>query len=386
MVGRGDDARERRLARHARHRRGGAVDGVDARLDRGEVGRELATGRVVRVQVHREVELAPQPGHELDRRRRPQEARHVLDGEDVRAGVDELLGDLEIVVERVEPLARIEQVAGVADGALRDGARLDGRRDRRAHRLDVVQRVEDPEDVDARVDGLEDEGADGLVGVGLVAEQVAPAQQHLQADVRDQLAQPRDALPRVLGEEAQRDVERRPAPDLQREHVRPQPRDVGRDDLHVVRAHARREERLVRIAQGRVGELQRVARAQPASEALRPELGEALLGAGGRVALRQPGQLRARVRARRRAAERAVHGALRQQAQDARRAVAAGRDRGELRALVDERRVQVARAEVGVVEQLAEERLVRRHAADADLLDCSPRPRDRGLHVDAAAS
>ena len=96
------------------------------------------------------------------------------------------------------------------------------------------------------------------------------------------------------------------------------------------------------------------------------------------------GQLRARVRARRRAAERAVDGPLRQQAQDARRAVAAGRDRGELRALVDERRVQVARAEVGVVEQLAEERLVRRHAADADLLDRSPRPRDRGLHVDAA--
>jgi len=84
------------------------------------------------------------------------------------------------------------------------------------------------------------------------------------------------------------------------------------------------------------------------------ELGEALLGARGRVALGHAGELRARVRARRRTAERPVDGPLGEQAQDARRAVAAGRDRRELRALVDERRVQVAGAEVGVVEQLAE--------------------------------
>jgi hypothetical protein len=83
-------------------------------------------------------------------------------------------------------------------------------------------------------------------------------------------------------------------------------------------------------------------------------------------------------------AERAVHGALREEAQDARGAVAAGRDRGELRTLVDERRVQVAAAEIRVVEQLAQERLIRRHAADADLLDRAPRAGDRGLHVGAA--
>ena len=58
-----------------------------------------------------------------------------------------------------------------------------------------------------------------------------------------------------------------------------------------------------------------------------------------------------------------------------------GRRPSELRALVDERRVQPPRAEVGVVEQLAEERLVRRDAADADLLDGAARRGDGRLHV-----
>ena len=52
---------------------------------------------------------------ELRRRRRPQQPRHVLDREDVRAGVDDLLGEPQVVVERVEVLGGVEQVAGVAD-------------------------------------------------------------------------------------------------------------------------------------------------------------------------------------------------------------------------------------------------------------------------------
>ena len=105
----------------------------------------------MRVQVDGEIELAPQAGDELRRGRRPEQAGHVLDGEDVHARLDELLGDLQVVVERVEPLAGVEEVARVADGTLGDRARLDGRADRRAHRLDVVQRVEDAEDVDAGI-------------------------------------------------------------------------------------------------------------------------------------------------------------------------------------------------------------------------------------------
>ena len=55
-----DDRRERGLAGRARHRRRGAVDRVDADLERGEVGAELAAGGVVGVQVHRLVEALPE--------------------------------------------------------------------------------------------------------------------------------------------------------------------------------------------------------------------------------------------------------------------------------------------------------------------------------------
>ena len=89
------------------------------------------------------------------RGRRAQQAGHVLDREHVRAGVDDPLGEREVVVERVELLVRVGQVAGVAERDL--GDRRAGRAhrlDRRPHLLDVVERVEDPEDVDAGRRGL----------------------------------------------------------------------------------------------------------------------------------------------------------------------------------------------------------------------------------------
>ena len=52
---------------------------------RGEQRRELAARGVVRVQVHRQVEALAQRRDELLGRRRPQQPRHVLDREDVRA-------------------------------------------------------------------------------------------------------------------------------------------------------------------------------------------------------------------------------------------------------------------------------------------------------------
>ena len=64
----------------------------------------------------------------------PQQTRHVLDREDVRARLDDLLGEPQVVVERVERLGRVEQVGGVADRHLGDrGAGLEHRIDRGAH-------------------------------------------------------------------------------------------------------------------------------------------------------------------------------------------------------------------------------------------------------------
>lgn len=136
------------------------------------------------VQVHRQVELAAQRRHERGRRGRPQQTGHVLDGQDVRAGCHDLLGEAEVVVQGVQPLRRIGQVGGVAQGDL--GDRRPGLPygvDGRPHLADVVERVEDAEDVDAGGRGLLDEGVGHLGRVRRVADGVAATQQHLEADV-----------------------------------------------------------------------------------------------------------------------------------------------------------------------------------------------------------
>ena len=295
VVRRPHDARDRRLAGHARHRRERAVDGVDAGLDRRQIGRELAAGRVVRVQVHRNVELAAQPRHERARGGRAQQARHVLDREHVHTGFDELLGEAQVVVERVALLAGVGEIARVTDGSLRDGAGFERRGDGDPHRLGVVERIEDAEDVDPRIDRLGDERTHERVGVGLVAEQVAAAQQHLQADVRHRLAQAHEAVPRILGEESQRDVERRAAPHSSDRSSRQRMRVVRRHEQHVDRAQPRGKQRLMRVTHRRVRHRKRLLSAQRLRELRRAERGQPLARSRRRSAGGERGQLLRRV-------------------------------------------------------------------------------------------
>ena len=172
------------------------------------------------VQVHRQVEPLAQRRDQRPGGRRAQQPGHVLDRQDVRAGLDDPLGQAQVVVERVEPLAGVGQVAGVAERHL--GDRRAGRADRldgRPHLADVVERVEDAEDVDAGRRRLLDERLRHRGRVGRVADRVAAAQQHLQADVRHGRAQLGQPLPRVLGQEAQRHVVGRAAPGLERQQL-----------------------------------------------------------------------------------------------------------------------------------------------------------------------
>ena len=62
VVGRRDQRGQRRLAGGAGHRRARRVDRVDPRVDRREQRGQLAAGRVVGVQVHRQVEPLAQRG------------------------------------------------------------------------------------------------------------------------------------------------------------------------------------------------------------------------------------------------------------------------------------------------------------------------------------
>ena len=144
----------------------------------------------------------------LDERRhelRLHEPRHVLDTDDVRARRLDARRELLVVVERVD--GRLAEVARVADADLGDLVRLAHGVDAVLHAVELVEAVEDPEDVHAVLGREVAELLDDVVRVGCVADRVGAADQHLEADVGDGLAQLAQALPRVLVQEAECDIE-----------------------------------------------------------------------------------------------------------------------------------------------------------------------------------
>ena len=128
----------------------------------------------------------------------------------------EIPGHVDVVRQIVLVALGVEDVAGVADGRLAHRApvvehRLHGR----VQVLGVVEAVEDAEDVHAVLDRTAHEALDHVVGIVGVAHGVGAAQQHLEADVGDALAQLHQALPGILVEEAHAGVEGGPAPHLE---------------------------------------------------------------------------------------------------------------------------------------------------------------------------
>jgi len=190
----------------------------------------------------------------------------------VRPGVDDALGEAEVVVQRVQALGGVQEVPRVAEGDLgHRGPGLPHGAHCRRHLGHVVEGVEDPEDVDAGGGSLRDERVRHLGGVRRVADRVAPAQQHLERDVGDGLAQGGEAVPGVLTQEAQGDVVRRSAPRLDAQELWRGAGHVRSHREQVVGAHARGEQRLVRVAEGRVGHCDRLLRPQRRGERLRSQ-------------------------------------------------------------------------------------------------------------------
>ena len=128
-------------------------------------------------------------------------------------------------------------LAGAADG-------LEGT----AEVADVVQRVEDAEDVHAVLGRLVDEPIDDAVLVVAVAEQVLPAQEHLQAGVGHQLAEGAQPLPGVFVEEADAGVVGRPAPAFDAPVAGLVDVLAGGD--HVFQRHPRGQQALMPVAEG----------------------------------------------------------------------------------------------------------------------------------------
>jgi len=86
--------------------------------------------------------------------------------------------------------------------------------------FDGVERIEDAEDIDALRVGFAHEFLDDIVGIGRVADGICAAQQHLEADVRDALAQLAEALPRIFMQKAQSSIEGGAAPHFDTEQIR----------------------------------------------------------------------------------------------------------------------------------------------------------------------
>ncbi len=288
----------------------------------------------------------------------------------MRAQRFQLLRDLHVVVEGVFRAVGVVDVAGIAERRLQDTPRLQHRIAGDAHVLDPVERVEDAEHVHPRCRRLADEELHHVVGQVGVAHPVGRAHEHLRQQVRHGRAQVAQALPRVFLQEAVGHVEGRPAPAFHREQVRQGMRVGGRDLEHVDGAHPGGEERLVRVAHGRVGQEQAVLRQHPVRHRLRPLRIQHLLEAVGRGArhLRRAGS--AHVGGRARAARRLgvpVHGDVADEGQQLRRPVPPGREVEQLGRLVDELRVVGVVQEALVLQQVLHEGDVRRHAADAEL-------------------
>ncbi len=120
------------------------------------------------------------------------------------------------------------------------------------HVAHVVDGVKDAEDVNAVALGQHHEFLNDVVGIVLVADDVLAAQQHLEGGVGHLFLQLADALPGVLVEEAHGRVKGGPAPHLHR--VIAHLVQLLGDGQHVVGAHPRGQQGLVRVAQDGVGD------------------------------------------------------------------------------------------------------------------------------------
>ena len=139
---------------------------------------------------------------------RGQQAGHVFDAQCIRAEILEPLGQLD------EPLDAMDRTGRVADRRLDVFARAAHCRDRLLHVPHVVQRVKDPEHIHAVRRGPFNERIDHVVGIVPVADQILPAQQHLQARAGHHPLERAQAFPRIFFEETKARIEGRAAPDL----------------------------------------------------------------------------------------------------------------------------------------------------------------------------
>ena len=218
---------------------------------------------------------------------------------------------------------------------------------------------------------------------------VGAAEEHLETNVRHGLAQLTEALPRILSQETHGCVKRRPAPHLEAEQARCATRDGVGGVEHILRAHARGEQALVRVAQSRVGHQQAFFLARPSGEFLRPFLQQKLSCARRGFLITVVDRLRDR---RKRLLHLkalglwiAVHHHIANVFEQPVRTIAARTKGEELRRGVDQCRARLPGAKGLVLDDVFDERNVRLHAANPEFLQRAVHAIERHREVHAAS-
>ena len=303
----------------------------------------------------------------------------------MRAHLLQLLRERDVVFQRILRARRVEDVARVAERAFANSMSRLHRLHRGFHVAEIVERIEHAENIHARFGCVLHKAGHHIRRIARVADGIRAAQEHLETDVGHGLTKLAQTLPRVFVEEAHRCVKRRAAPHFEREKLRRSRRHSGRDGQHVIRADARRHERLMRIAERRVGDEQALLLQRPLGEFLRPELQQQIACALRRQVfcsrhLRRGERLRGLESLRVRIA---VHDDVAEEIEQLRRAVAAELEIEQRRRCVDHRGRRAAAAERRVIDHVFHERNVRLHAADSHFAQCAVHAVER--HVERRA-
>ena len=280
------------LAGLTAHGRNGAVDHIHSGLGSLEDGSRAHTAGVVGMEVNRNTHLLAQGFHQFGGGVGFAETRHVLDGQNVGAHLLQPAGHLEVVVEGVLGPSGIEDIAGVADGGLANGVGFPHRRHGDFHVFHRVQGIENTKDVNALPGRFLDEFGHHVVRVTGVSHRIGSPQQHLEADIGDEISKPSQPLPGVLVEEAQGGVEGGPTPHLQAEELgQPVSQGLG-NPQNVDGTHPGGQQGLMGIPEGGVGDQQALLLPHPLGKPFRAQPKQALAGSRRRSGSLGEGNLR----------------------------------------------------------------------------------------------
>src|SRR6266478_3208723 len=143
----------------------------------------VETAGVVRVKVYRDGDFLAKGANELKGSVRLAQAGHVFNCQEMRAEFFQLLGHADVILERILWPAFVENIAGVADRGLADGAGLEYGIDGHTHVLNGVKRIKDAKDIDALRVSFTHEFFDDVIGIRCITNRVRATQQHLETNV-----------------------------------------------------------------------------------------------------------------------------------------------------------------------------------------------------------